>query len=141
MNFNGLQDCFVQLENFVMDGHYEDLWPIADMDRLDKCHWLLSLHHLAWECLAMRRREDMPAYQLYDHGCFEYVCFTEMIAITRTLLQYCDERVITAFRPLFLHEEETITKLQELHSAMIGQYYLQHPGMESVSAQDIRFAR
>lgn len=139
---NDLADVVERLENFLCDQNHADaLWPVAELEAEDIENFSNALYRLSWECLAIHARENMPPFPLYRSASFVSGDFPSMIRATRLLVQCCDGLLIEEYRDVTPAERETINLLEQLHHAMIGHYYFQHPGLETVSAQEVRFSR
>ncbi|EHQ29683.1 hypothetical protein [Mucilaginibacter paludis] len=138
--FEHLQSDIRLLENtLAVFADQDHIWPGADMDTDALHEFAEDLHRLAWECLAIAGRRDMPPYLAYDTEHLWTTDYGVLIRLTRTWVQNCDENLIREYRDLTIAEDQTITLLQQLHSAMIGHVYFRHPGMESIPAHEMRF--
>ena len=137
-----LSDIVGRLETFLCDQHHTDaLWPVAELETEDIENFINALYCLSWECLAIHALENMPTFPLYRAAAFCSGDFPAMIQATRQLVQCCDELLIEEYRDVTPAERETIGLLEQLHHALIGHYYFQHPGMDTVSAHEVKFRR
>jgi len=138
--FEHLQNDIRLMENtLAVFADHDHIWPVADMDKDALHEFSENLHRLTWECLAMAGRMNMPRYQAYDSDHEWTTDYGVLIRLTGTWVQCCDKNLIGEYRDLTVMEDQTITLLQQLHSAMIGHVYFQHPGMETVAAREVRF--
>jgi hypothetical protein len=137
-----LSDTLGRLETFLCDQFdTEALWPLAGLEEEHIENFINALYRLAWECLAIHAREDMPTFPLYRAAAFCGGDFPAMIQTTRQLVQCCDKLLMEEYREITQEERETIVLLEQLHHAMIGHYYFQHPGMDTVGAHEVKFRK
>lgn len=115
------------------------IWPIAELNDEEYDDFFLKLNELASECLAMHGCPETPAknYQLTNSGCF--MNYPDMIRFTRELIWCCDIDLIYEYRLLHTGEYDTIRLLEQTHAQLIGAYYYQHPGEETLAADELRF--
>lgn len=138
-NYNTVQSQFSHLSRFLLTGKYEQLWPLASLDETEVSEWLFDLYLLCWECISMQQAVNMPPLRNFTNQNHAETNYPDAIRITRALVQVCNDDLITAYRPLTLNEHDIIQRLQQVHNALIGHHYFQHPGMETVSAHEVRF--
>jgi len=138
--FEDLQYDIRLLENTLVERAYTDhIWPAKDLSEEELHEFADDLHRILWECLAMYKQVDMPVYEPYstDHTCT--AGYISLIEITRAWLRFGQEALIAEYRCPTPAELAALELLQQIHSAMIGQVYGDRPGMETVSADEMRF--
>lgn len=117
------------------------LWPLEEMDDHELEEFIINTHRLAWECLAIQLRQNMPEYQFYHNLSLETPGYPKMIEVTRHMIQYCNNDAVEEYRTLTDTESRVTEVLQQIHNALIGHYYFQHPGMDTVYAHEVHFGR
>ena len=138
--YEELQPVLQGIEQRLLAGlERNELWPLAVLNADDLALLIRVSHRLAWECTAMRRRENMPAYVPYYSGCHYSADYAVQIVQLWQLLLLCDEQLIGEYRRLTVLEAEALRLLGLIHCAMIGHYYVQHPGLVTVAAHEVRF--
>jgi hypothetical protein len=140
VTFEHLQNDIRLLENtLAVFAEPDHIWPVADMDAEALHAFAGDLHRLAWVCLAMARRIDMPPYLVYDPEHEWTTDYGVLIRLTRAWVQTCTEDLISEYRDLTMGEDQTIILLQQLHSALVGHVYFRHPGMDTIRADEVKF--
>jgi len=115
------------------------IWPLCTLNDEEYYEFFLKLNELARECLAMHQCPDMPVkkYALTTTG--RFMNYPDMIRFTRELIWCCDIDLIYEYRLLHTGEYNTIRLLGQTHAQLIGAHYYQHPGEETLGADEIRF--
>ena len=63
----------------------------------------------------------------------------ELLSLTRQLLFCCDLELIYEYRQPDLVEYEAIRMLEQIHAQLIGAAYGQHPFMDTLEAEQVKF--
>jgi len=133
-SFSGLPGNFAKFEaSLIYQQHIgTGIGPIRDWEESRLSAFLDRLYRLTHECIAMHNRADTPPLQPFKTHLANKLSRPELIQLTRQLLRRCNRELINGFRQLSPAEENIIATLEQIHNALIGDFYFQHPGMETI---------
>ena len=132
------------LENGLTDLRFEGpgIWPLCELDETELKVYFAGLHKLMHQCLAMHLRCEAPAmarFLSFADAPLETLGYRRLIQLTRELLFCCDLNLIYEYRMPTGAEYDIIRLLEQTHAQLIGAYYGQRPGEETLDAHELIF--
>jgi hypothetical protein len=117
------------------------IWPLSELEEDEYHDFFQKLQDLATQCMGMHGCFELPE-QKYRMTMTEILMdYPDMIRFTRELIWCCDMDLITEYRQLVKGEYETIRLLEQTHAQLIGAFYVQRPGEETLGTDQFRMIR